>query len=286
MIPLEKTKAEAQAPLTLVIYGKPKIGKTEVLSRLENFLLMDFEDGSNHVDAMKQKFIGFAPPVGESEARRTKREESGNLYFKEFEQEFMKYYRENNKLPYDGVIIDTITALEEWCEDDATWDYMGVPQGKNFNRLVGQAGIVDNKIVNVVPKEEFRSVLTLPNGAGYLYLRNSFKKWKGKFDKLAKYKIYVAHVKDIFLEKNGKEVSAKDLDLTGKIKNITCSSVDAIGFIYRDPSEPLELRISFQNNNQDLVGSRAKHLRNQDFVLAVNNPDGSIKSDNWNKIYI
>jgi len=287
MIPLIKEKAEEQAPLTLVIYGKPKIGKTEVLAQLNKFLLLDFENGSNHVDALKQKIVGFYPPKNESpEKAKVRKEERKEYYFQEFGEELLEYLRKNPN-PYEGVIVDTITALEEWCEDDATWSYMEMPMGKGFNRLPNKDGMDrEGNIINVVPKERFKSVLTLPNGAGYLHLRESFKKWKDKFDKIARYKIFVAHVKDIYLERDGKEVAAADLDLTGKIKNITCAAVDAIGRVYRLPDKPLELRISFKNHNQDLVGSRAKHLRNQDFVLAVNNEDGSIKEHFWSKIYI
>jgi len=287
MIPLEVTESKEQAPLTLVIYGKPKIGKTEVLAQLKDFLMLDFENGSNHVSALKQKIIGFYPPIKESEQSKKDREKNKEMYFQEFGQELLTY-RATHSNPYKGAIVDTITALEGWCEDDATWEYMGMPQGKSFNRIKGKEGIdkITGDIINVVSSNKFQSVLTLPNGAGYLHLRNSFKKWKGKFDKIAEYKIFVAHIKDIFLTRDGKDVSASDLDLTGKIKNITCAGVDAIGQVYRTFDNPLELRISFQNHNQDLVGSRAKHLRNQDFVLAVNNPDGSIKSHNWDKVYI
>jgi hypothetical protein len=290
MIPTNVIKADDQSPLTLVIYGKPKIGKTELvaaLTREKKFLIMDFEDGSNHVDAMRIKILGFYPPAKENPAKKEKRQKEGEYYFQEFGQELLEYRREKGENPYNGAIVDTITALEEWCEEDGTWEYMATNAGRNFNRVIGQQGLSkEGEVINVVPKDNFKSVLTLPSGAGYLHLRNSFKKWKGKFDKIAKYKVFIAHVKDIYLEKDGKEVSASDLDLTGKIKNITCASVDAIGRIYRTSEKPLELRISFVNDNQDLVGSRAKHLRNKDFVIAINNEDGSIKEHFWDKVYI
>lgn len=286
MIPLKVIKSGPQAPLTLVIYGKPKIGKTEVIAQLNKFLLLDFEDGSNHVDAMKIKVIGFYPPPKESPEKAKARKEEGKYYFQEFGLELMTYMKDNPN-PYDGVVVDTVTALEEWCEKDGTWAYMESNAGRNFNRLLEKEGLdKQGNVINVVHPDKFKSVLSLAKGSGYLHLRTSFKKWFGKFDKIAKYKIFIAHVKDIYLENDGKEISASDLDLTGKIKNITCANVDAIGRVYRTIEKPLELRISFKNNDQDLVGSRAKHLRNADFVLAVNNDDGSIKEHFWSKIYI
>ncbi len=49
------------------------------------------------------------------------------------------------------------------------------------------------------------------------------------------------------LEKKGKEVAVKDLDLTGKIKQITCANADAVGYIYREDEETM---VSF--NSMDL----------------------------------
>lgn len=296
MIPLEKSKPLRKNPSSLLIYGSPKIGKTELVAQLDNFLLTDLENGSDFAEAMKVKLVGFKANGKEEEKDKKKRLQEGKMYFSELYLEITKYKKENGDSPYKGIIVDTITELESWCESDATYDYMGMSQGKRFNRYsekeLTKRGIepfLENGLVNpksVVPKGQFKSVLTLPNGGGYLHLRNAFKKWKGVFDDLAEHKIFIAHVKDIFLEKKGREVSAKDLDLTGKIKNITCASVDAIGFVYRDFENPLELRISFKNNDKDLVGSRARHLRNQDFVIAVNNKDGTIKEHFWNRIFI
>lgn len=252
ILPKEKTKAEIQSPETLILYGPPKIGKTTLLATLDNFLILDFEKGSKKIDALK---------VEVNDLKELK--EAGTEIIKAGS-------------PYTGVISDTVTQLEDWCEWDATEEYMGSIMGKAFNSKMG----------SILPKSEWKSVLTLPNGAGYLWHRNSFKSWIGKINKLAKYKIHVAHVKDIFLEKDNETVSSKDLDLVGKDKAILCANADAIGYLYRTSKNPLELRISFKNHNQDLVGSRCQHLRNQDFVIAVNNEDGSIAESYWNKIYI
>lgn len=241
-----------QSPETLVLYGPPKIGKTTLLAALDDFLILDFEKGTKKIDALKVEVNDL----------------------KELKEVGTDIVKAN--FPYKGTITDTVTALEDWCEWAATEDYMNSIMGKSFNSKQG----------SVLPRSEWKSVLTLPNGAGYLWHRNCFKEWINKINKLAKYKIHVAHVKDIFLEKDNETVSSKDLDLVGKDKNILCANADAIGYLYRNSKNPLELRISFKNHNQDLVGSRCQHLRNQDFVLAINNEDGSIKEHFWNKIYI
>lgn len=252
ILPTEKIKAEIQSPEILVLYGPPKIGKTTLLATLDNFLILDLERGSKKIDALKVEIANLKE-------------------LQEVGTEIVKA-----KFPYKGIITDTVTELEEWCEWSGTEEYMQSTMGKAFNSKQGSA----------LPRTEWKSVLTLPNGAGYLWHRNAFKNWISKINKLATYKIHIAHVKDIFLEKDNEMVSSKDLDLVGKDKNILCANADAIGYLYRSPKSPLELRVSFKNNNQDLVGSRCQHLRNQDFVIAVNNEDGSIKESFWNKIYI
>lgn len=45
--------------------------------------------------------------------------------------------------------------------------------------------------------------------------------------------ILVGHLKDTFIEKDGKEITGKELDLIGKLKSIIGADVDAIGLLYR-----------------------------------------------------
>ncbi len=144
--------------------------------------------------------------------------------------------------PYKRVAVDTITKLEEYCETAATNMYKQTGQGKSF------AG---------------KSVLELPNGGGYLYLRQAYKHWIDYIETLADEIILVGHLKEKMLAgvgaKAGTEVSSKDLDLTGKIKAIACANADAIGYMYRTPDG---LNISFTSNGDDLTaGSRCEHLQ-------------------------
>ena len=94
-LPTEKVKASRKSPKNMIIYGPPKIGKTSVLAELDNCLLIDLEDGSDMVDALKVKVNNLA----ELQAVGT---------------EIMKKGR-----PYKYIAIDTISKLEEWCEIEA-----------------------------------------------------------------------------------------------------------------------------------------------------------------------
>ena len=54
-LPKTKVKASRKSPKNMIIYGPPKIGKTSVLAELDDCLLIDLEDGSDMVDALKVK---------------------------------------------------------------------------------------------------------------------------------------------------------------------------------------------------------------------------------------
>ena len=229
-LPKTIVKASRKSPKNMVIYGPPKIGKTTMLSKLDNCLIIDLEDGSDMVDALKVKVnnLGMLATIG-----------------KEIIQE---------QRPYKYVAIDTISKLEEWCEVEGKRIYMKTPMGKNFEQ-----------------KNPGASVLSLPNGAGYLYLRIAYKQWIDRLNLLADHIILVGHLKDKMLEKKVKEVAVKDLDLTGKIKQITCAGADAIGYIFREDEKTM---ISFNSLDDVTAGSRCDHLK------------GKTMPFEWNKIFI
>jgi hypothetical protein len=226
-LPKKKVKASRKSPKNMVIYGPPKIGKTTALSQLDDCLIIDLEDGSDMVDALKVQVGSLAELA-----------EVGKAIMKEGK-------------PYKYIAIDTITKLEEWCEEEAKKIYTATPMGKNFEQ-----------------KNPGASVLSLPNGAGYLYLRIAYKKWIDRLNKLADHIILVGHLKDKMLEKKGKEVATKDLDLTGKIKSITCANADAIGYIYREDEQTM---ISFNSMDDVTAGSRCDHLKGETMPLQWSN---------------
>ena len=229
-LPTEKVKASRKSPKNMIIYGAPKIGKTSVLAELDDCLIIDLEDGSDMVDALKVKVNNLKElaEVGRSIIKQGK--------------------------PYKYIAIDTISKLEEWCEDEGKKIYMKTPMGKNFDT-----------------KNPGMSILSLPNGAGYLYLRMAYKKWIERLNLLADRVILVGHLKDKMLEKKGKEVAVKDLDLTGKIKQITCANSDAVGYIFRENDETM---ISFNSLDDVTAGSRCAHLKGKTMPMK------------WSEIYI
>jgi hypothetical protein len=93
--------------------------------------------------------------------------------------------------------------------------------------------------------------------------------------------ILVGHIKDILLEKGGADFNALDLDLTGKLKRITTSQSDAVGYLYRKGNKNI---LSFRTTDEVSCGARPEHLRNKEIEVSEV-IDGKLHTY-WDKIYI
>jgi energy-coupling factor transporter ATP-binding protein EcfA2 len=243
VLPMTKVSAETKSPKNLIIFSKPKVGKTTLLSQLENCLILDLEDGSDYVDAIKLK----ARSIDDIRAIGKAIKEAG--------------------YPYKYVAVDTITALEEMCIPFAEDLYSKSSMGKNW--------FTDGK-----PK--YGSILNMPNGAGYPWLREAFTKVVDYLKTWAPRIILVGHVKDVVLDKNGSEFNALDLDLTGKLKRITSSQSDAIGYLFRKGNKNV---LSFKTTDEISCGARPEHLRNKEVVLSELNDEETLTTF-WENVYI
>jgi len=59
VLPTSKVKAERVNPKRLIIYSKPKTGKTTAFAGLENNLILDLENGADYVEALKVKITSL-----------------------------------------------------------------------------------------------------------------------------------------------------------------------------------------------------------------------------------
>lgn len=107
VLPKKKLPKITQDPKNLIIYGLPKIGKTSLLSTLENNLVIDLEDGSDFVEALKVKVSNV----------------------QELQELCAAIKAEGN--PYKFITIDTVTALEEMAKPLALALYKKTPAGMN-----------------------------------------------------------------------------------------------------------------------------------------------------------
>lgn len=199
ILPTEKIPAHLEDPKFMILFGKQKSGKTTILAELPDNLIIDCEEGTDFLNAVKVKVSTFDELVQVKEALEEQMTKTG-------------------KKPYKRITLDTATALEDLIAPYAVMLYKQTPMGKEYKK---------------------DTVRTLPNGAGYLYEREAFKNIINGFTKYCDTLILAGHVSDKQVNKNGKEVYEMELDLTGKLKRIIGARADAIGYVYRNKNQTI-----------------------------------------------
>lgn len=235
ILPKSPILADRVNPKLALFYGPPKVGKTTKVTELKNYLLLDIEDNSGYVDAVKIVVKNYE-------------------HLKQIHQQIKK----ENK-PYRVLVYDTIDKIESWLEKEATITYKTSAMGKTFTG---------------------DSVLLLPNGAGYQWLRNAFDKFLEEINGLADYIIFIGHIREKFSDTvAGKQVvSSKDLDLTGKVRNIICAKANVIGTVYRDTLNKGLLSVSFKTAEAVNCGTHCQHLKGKEIpfdwkLIYLNEPE-------------
>lgn len=125
MLTKKKRKPLSINPGILLLYGAPKVGKTTVLSQLDNCLVIDTEKGSHMLE-------GYFLDVNSKE-------------------ELLAFYTEaslGHNFKYFA--LDTIDKIVEWTEKDVKREYdiesiNDLPYGKGF-------GLVRERVINNVKK--------------------------------------------------------------------------------------------------------------------------------------
>ena len=237
VLPTKKVKVERNNPKRLIIYSKPKTGKTTAFAGLEDNLILDLENGSEYVEALKIKINSLQDLLDAGKAIK----EAG--------------------CPYKYVTVDTVTALED---------------------MIGPLAVKLYKQTSMGSKYDGTNVLTLPNGAGYLYLRQAFFQVLDFIDTLAPHIILAGHIKDKQVDDKGEMVLAANIDLTGKIKSLICANADAIGYMFRKGNKTI---LSFKTSEEVTCGARPEHLRNEEIVVSEMNNKGELEF-HWDKIYV
>ncbi len=250
-LPKEKIPASRVNPKKIILFSKPKVGKTQAISNLPGCLLIDLEKGSDFVEAMKINVLDIA----------NKQDITPIAALKQVIDSIKAANKERGEFVYKYGAIDTVTALEDMIMPIAVSLYRRTSMGRNF---------------------QGENVLDLPNGAGYQYTREALwmvlQELEDCFDTL----IILGHLKDKLVEKDGKEMTERGLDLIGKSASILCSQVDAIGYVYRDENKTIA---NFAPSDSLICGSRSEHLKNKKIVLIEEDSEGKLNID-WSQIFI
>lgn len=241
--PLPPTTTE---PRTVAFYGNQKIGKTETVAALGRL-----PGGLLHVDV--------DPTIGTAfvQTRRvviTCQEDYVELC--------SRLPGEWKKAPFRWLAIDLLNDLEPFAERNALIDYKKFPLSASFGG---------------------KSVLELPKGLGYGFMRDAmFDLIKPVWGNNWWTTIFLVHSRAKFVSETVTAVSADaasdELDLTGKIRQLICSRVDAVGHFTRNTAGALQL--SFKTPEKVICGLRARYLHNK--VITFSYPT---KPEEWQAVW-
>ena len=92
-LPTERTPASRKSPRLLTLFGQSKVGKTTTLATLDNCLIIDTEQGTDMVDAMKVQANNLQDVMATLKALR------------------------ESETQYDYIAIDTIDNIVHWMEE-------------------------------------------------------------------------------------------------------------------------------------------------------------------------
>ncbi len=200
ILPKKKSAPLRIDPKRLLLFGPPKIGKTTIVSALEDCLIVDLEEGSDYVEvaAIKIRSLGeFSALIKALKADKDANE---------------------GRKPYKYIAIDTLSALEDLAIQLAVKDYKASPMGANYTGT---------------------DVRTLPNGAGYAWTRPAFERMLKSFEPFCETLLMIGHIKEKDFTKNGETLTEKSINLTGKTKDSICAWADSIGLVYRDENKTM-----------------------------------------------
>jgi len=246
-------KATKVNPTVLLIFAAPKTGKTHALIDLDNHLLLDFDGTKDYYDCNGvtiKNYKTFVDTISELKELKKANTTAGKAG--------------NEAKPFKYIILDTITeALDTVIREMAV---------RQYNKDEGET------------KPASWDITSLAYGKGHGYIRENIKKLIKHVKPYAEYIIVVGHVADKAITVQGNEVTIKELDLSGKAKNILAAHVDALGLLYR--GETNTNMLSFKHENELLAGTRSTHLSNNEFVISELNPETKELTTHWDKIYL
>lgn len=257
VLPTERRKATDYNPRLMVLFGKPKCGKSSLMASLDSNLIIDLEDGYRALDVMCVQARNAADIFNIKVAIEQKNQEVGKNF-------------------YRFITIDNATRLEEMSLFYANALYRKTSMGQTW-------GYKKDKIGNILQDANGKPVIDpkadvrlLPNGAGWLYMRKALKEMVAMFQPLCDTLILVCHVKDKQIKKNDTETTEMLVDLAGKVGDLICGEADAIGYVSRQDNQTI---LSFKGGDNNIRGSRPLHLREKAFVVGESDDDGNLKID-------
>jgi hypothetical protein len=235
-LPLEPRPPQILAPNRLVLFSKPKVGKTTLVSTLPKNLILDFEKGTLAVAAMAVQVKSYQ----DIDAICAAIQKAG--------------------YPYQYITIDTASSLEEMCMLQAEINYANSPEGEKWF-LQNPDGTLHERS----GKLQYANILNLPYGKGYQYLAEAYEAAIKKLERCAPRLIILAHSTTTTVTKDGVESVSLDLQLNKKPKFYTLYKADAVGYIYRKGTQNF---INFTATEDVGAGGRFRNLEKEHILIS------------------
>lgn len=257
-LPTKPRPAVVKTPKRMILFSKPKVGKSLITSKLPKCLILDFEEGTLAIDAMAVQIKKFSDIDEVCEAIR--------------EAEY----------PYQFLAIDTASALEELCLLEAENRWANSTEGQNwFMRDPDDP----DKYHDHSGKMQLGSIYNLPWGKGYQMVADIFNEVILKLERHAPKLILLAHSTYATLQKNGVEFTSLDIQLGKKSKFNATFKADAIGYMYREGTRNY---INFSAAEDVGAGGRHRYLEKEHVLISEfsKNENGDEKFITyWEKIF-
>jgi hypothetical protein len=257
-LPTEPRPAVIKTPKRMIIFSKPKVGKTLITSKLPKCLILDFEEGTLAVDAMSLQVKKFSDIDDICTAIR------------------------DAEYPYQFIAVDTASALEEMCILEAERRWANTVEGANwFKRDPDNPSKYHPKS----GKMQMGTILNLSWGKGFQMVADIFNEVILKLEKHAPKLILLAHSTYATLNKDGVEFTSVDIQLGKKSKFNATFKADAIGYMYRDGKQN---KINFSATDDVGAGGRHRYLEKDHVLISeyVEDENGNEKLITyWEKIF-
>lgn len=256
-IPKEKNKAEDKPLKNVVLFGLPKIGKSSLVANDET-LIISFEHNTSHVEGY---IIDLSDRKDYKELLKDLKDLCDNL---------------KNEDNFRYIAIDNLSSLMPLVKHIAEILYS--------NTIIGKNWFSDTK-------QKYGDVLNLPKGIGYDFLKQAYIKLMELFNSTGKTCIWLAHVKDKYMEETGL-ISMMEVDIPLSSARAFGKESEAIGYVYRSKDEQYKsvlnekievtgdkVIISFVPAEKNvLCGSNVKWLSNKEFIGSELGKNGSVYS--------
>ena len=259
-------KASEQQDLSkldkLLIFSRPGLGKTSISMTLPNSIIFDYEDSSGFYSG-NSDVVNIKRVVEEFNSNEENKKAGKKIGVLGATKMVINAIRDSGK-KYDFCIIDSLSKIDELAEQLGLANYKATPAGKDYKE----------------------PLLNLSYGAGYTWHREAFKEIISLFDGIGHRYIYLGHLKDSSIRKEGNDVAVSDLNITGSLKHIFVADMHAACTLELNKDEPNIRFLNFKKSEDSIgIKCRVQHLRDQIVPISTINDKGEMQT-HWERVFL